>query len=67
MPSEAQSNPQQTGAPADAAPEQAITSELVNVIADRVYAMLVREMRVERERQPHTPALLRGPGGKAWQ
>ncbi len=41
-----------TGAAGDEAQEKAIvlTQELVARIADRIYAMLVRDMKIERER-----------------
>jgi hypothetical protein len=41
-----------TGAAVDEAQEKAIalTQELVAKIADRIYAMLLRDMKVERER-----------------
>jgi hypothetical protein len=41
-----------TGAAGDEVQEKAmaVTEELVAKIADRIYAMLVRDMRIERER-----------------
>lgn len=48
-------------------PGQAITPELVDEIADRVYAMLVREMNIERERLRRATTSVRGPGSKPWR
>lgn len=41
-----------------------LTAELVRQVADRVYAMLLRDLRIEQERaRPTNRARIRGNGG----
>lgn len=48
-----------------AAIEGWISPELVAVVADKVYAMLLREMEIERERFPRTLRIVhRSTGGR---
>jgi hypothetical protein len=42
-----------------AAGKQAITPELVQQVADRVFALLIQEMQIERERSPRNRGVKR--------
>ncbi len=49
---EAAQNPNQTNASNPAGQAAAISPELVQQVAERVYARLVMELKIERERSP---------------
>jgi hypothetical protein len=56
MPETAPTDTPNTPSPADNAQATALTPELVKQVTERVYALLLADLKIERERQRWQPA-----------